>query len=243
MVVLPNRRGSYVFVDCRRDNVRQCPYAQASSCWYQLVPVRLGSPQWTDLLQTNHSPQLVEPLQACAEAVLDSLESNLHEVPLLEGSTRNIRNNWRRRCNAVLRELEEARNGQMFTVRSMESWLQTLDMTDVWCHLNLPWAEFVRDKAHTPLITLKPNNSNLVSQNKFHFLALMRRILHQNIVYDILSGPIVAHMVCVVGQEMTKGVRLWGDFTALKQSGNAARFCPMCQTHLPTVGGSLPINL
>lgn len=34
-------------------------------------------------------------------------------------------------------------------------------------------------------------------------------------------------MVCVVGQEMTKGVRLWGDVTALTQRGDAARFCPM----------------
>lgn len=51
-------------------------------------------------------------------------------VALAGRNVRSIKNNWRRRCNAVLRELEEARNGQMFTVRCMESWLQSLDVTD-----------------------------------------------------------------------------------------------------------------
>lgn len=159
------------------------------SAWVRYAGPALSADVWTsnaswaDLLQTSHIPDLVNALQACVEAVFDSLESNLEDLSRLEGNAKNIRNNWRRGCRGVLRELEEARSGQIFTMRSMEAWMQGVAVTDSWCHLQLPWAEFLRDKA-----PLKPKNSIVVSQNRSHLLALLRRIMHQNLVYDMLSG-------------------------------------------------------
>ena len=58
---------------------------------------------WTQLLQTEHKVVFPAALAMCVHAVLDSLEANSADVEWMPGQPRNIKNNWRRRANGVLR--------------------------------------------------------------------------------------------------------------------------------------------
>ena len=115
---------------------------------------------WEAALATNQSQQLGSAIASCANAVLTSLENNLEDVMRMTGNSRNIRNTWRRKCTAVMREMEAAATqSSRFAVGSLDAWLQAMNIDNVWCSRKLKWQEFIRMAPAVPLVTLKPNDT------------------------------------------------------------------------------------
>ena len=130
----------------------------------------------------------------------------------MTGNGRNIRNTWRRKCTAVLREMEAAATqSSRFAVGSLDAWLQAMNIGNVWCSPKLKWQEFIRMAPAVPL-TLKPNDTKAFFQYGIeYFLAACRRVIHQNVVYEMLANPILAHLVAIVGApQKSGGIRVTG---------------------------------
>ena len=182
---------------------------------------------WEDVLVTGHAPNLGLAIASCANAVLANLESNLEDADRMTGNPRNIRNTWRRKCNGVLREMNAAAQGGRFAVGSLDAWLQAMNIDNPWCSPKLKWQEFVRMAPPVPLVTLKPNDTEAFFQHRMeYFLAACRRVIHQNVVYEMLANPILGHLVAMVGApNKSGGIRVWGDFRVLREV-HGVRDCP-----------------
>ena len=76
---------------------------------------------WQDLLLEPHVLGLLPALQACTQAVLNSLENNLQEVQMMRGNAYNIRNNWRRKCNGVLQACNAGQRGELFASATLQA--------------------------------------------------------------------------------------------------------------------------
>ena len=183
---------------------------------------------WEAALATNQSQQLGSAIASCANAVLTSLENNLEDVMRMTGNSRNICNTWRRKCTAVMREMEAAATqSSRFAVGSLDAWLQAMNIDNVWCSPKLKWQEFIRMAPAVPLVTLKPNDTKAFFEYGIeYFLAACRRVIHQNVVYEMLANPILAHLVAIVGApQKNGGIRVWGDFRVLREV-HGVRHCP-----------------
>ena len=98
---------------------------------------------WTQLLQTEHKVVFPAALAMCVHAVLDSLEANGADVEWMQGQPRNIKNNWRRRANGVLRAVTAAARGDLFAADSLDEWLHQVPLTHAWCQPRLNWSTFM----------------------------------------------------------------------------------------------------
>ena len=182
---------------------------------------------WEDALATDHSQKIGAALASCANAVLTNLANNLEDVARMPGNSRNIRNTWRRKCTGVLREMNAAAQGGRFAVGSLDAWLRAMNVDNPWCNPKLKWQEFIRMAPAVPLVTLKPNETEAFFQHRIeYFLAACRRVMHQNVVYEMLANPILGHLVATVSApNKTGGTRVWGDFRLL-QEVHGVRHCP-----------------
>eukprot|EP00438_Fugacium_kawagutii_P027959 Skav210838 [mRNA] locus=scaffold543:36357:37238:+ [translate_table: standard] len=187
---------------------------------------RAANVSWAQMLETDHQKVLAAALAMCALAVLDNLEANLGEVDFMVGQPRNIKNNWRRQAHAVLRGAAAAARGQPYAALCLEEWLQRVDAQHLWCQARLNWSQFLREPPQLPWVTLKVATCAALQEEPLvKTLALCRRLWHQNMVFQMFTEPILAHVVGVVGQSTKAGTWLWGDFRALKDV-LGLRFCP-----------------
>ena len=181
---------------------------------------------WTQLLQTEHKVVFPAALAMCVHAVLDSLEANSADVEWMPGQPRNIKNNWRRRANGVLRAVTAAARGDLFAADSLGDWLQQVPLTHSWCQPRLNWSTFMREPPLLPWVTFKVSTCQaFLREPMVKVLALCRRVWHQNMLYQMFAEPILSHVVGVVGQSTKAGTRIWGDFRTVKNVPGL-RFCP-----------------
>ena len=113
--------------------------------------------------------------------------------------------------------MQATAQGGRFAVGSLDAWLRAMNVDNPWCNPKLKWQEFIRMAPAVPLVTLKPNETEAFFQHRIeYFLAACRRVMHQNVVYEMLANPILGHLVATVGApNKTGGTRVWGDFRLL----------------------------
>jgi hypothetical protein len=94
--------------------------------------------------------------------------------------------------------------------------------------MQLAWGMFVSRPPETPLLDPKPESLKIVQEDggDGHMLAELRRLLHNQMVYVILSEPVMCHLLGRVGQDArSKGLRVYIDDADFAYDFSESRPC------------------
>ena len=173
---------------------------------------------WEQMLHTTHGSDLARSFRACDDAVyqrFNETETVLKAQVLRAGKKWNyVRPNWVRTHNASLRALAAIGNEDLRRVYDMKSFVQYAQSSN-YASVGLPWTDFMIAGASIPYYPLKVSGGSLLHEMPSVWLASLRRHLHNNMVYALLTDPLTAHMVGVVGSEKRNVINIWGDFSAI----------------------------
>ena len=147
---------------------------------------------------------------------------------------------FRRKLAALLRRLEAGHTGVAFTERDYSIWRQQVAQAKS-SGRNYSWHDFVRAVADVPVLPLKDETLQRLRRDKVAFLTGMRRLLHQNAVFETLHSPLTAHLVAKVGNPTRLGLRVWGDFTTLTDGDAESRHCPLWVAKLSSPTAATPL--
>ena len=140
---------------------------------------------------------LFSACRVCCEHVwqcYSEIEHLLKPVVQKSGANWNhVRKCWTRTYTTASRALDAAKESKLFRAQTLQQF-SDMAQQSTYGDVKLQWTKFLSEVPPLPIWELKVMEGPELAKDFKTFLACMRRGLHNNMVYNMLSEAIVAHL-------------------------------------------------